>query len=61
MLRSMLHGFATLEASAGFQLDTDIDDSFTWMIDFIDHGLHTTTPAPGTRRHTALTDEERTP
>ena len=39
MLRSVLHGFATLEASGGFQIDADVDDSFTWMIDFLDHGL----------------------
>jgi AcrR family transcriptional regulator len=43
MLRSILHGFATLEAADGFQIDTDVDDSFTWMIDFIDHGLRATT------------------
>ena len=42
MLRSMLHGFATLEAAGGFQIDTDVDDSFTWMINFIDHGLQAT-------------------
>ena len=39
MLRSMLHGFATLEVSGGFQLGTDVDESFTWMIDFLDQGL----------------------
>ncbi|MBO1751436.1 WHG domain-containing protein [Actinotalea sp. BY-33] len=39
MLRSALHGFATLETSNGFQMDTDIDDSFAWMITFIDRGL----------------------
>jgi AcrR family transcriptional regulator len=39
MLRSMLHGFATLEVAGGFQFDTDIDESFTWMIDLIDQGL----------------------
>lgn len=38
-LRSTIHGFATLEAAGGFQIDTDIDDSFTWMINIIDHGL----------------------
>jgi AcrR family transcriptional regulator len=40
MLRSVLHGFVTLEVSAAFQLETDIDDSFGWLVDFIDHGLH---------------------
>ena len=43
MLRSMLHGFSTLEVAGGFQIDTDIDDSFTWMITFIDQGLQATT------------------
>lgn len=35
----MLHGFATLEAAGGFQMNTDIDDSFAWMITFVDRGL----------------------
>lgn len=48
MLRSMLHGFSTLEVAGGFQIDTDVDDSFTWMITFIDQGLQaTTTPRTG--------------
>ena len=38
-LRSILHGFATLEAAGGFQIDADVDDSFTWCINFLDHGL----------------------
>lgn len=38
-LRSTLHGFATLEVSGGFQIDTDVDDSFTWMIALLDQGL----------------------
>lgn len=46
MLRSMLHGFSTLEVAGGFQYDTDADDSFTWMITFIDRGLQATTPTP---------------
>lgn len=41
-LRSMLHGFATLEAAGGFQMDTDVDESFTWMITFIDEGIRAT-------------------
>jgi AcrR family transcriptional regulator len=51
MLRSILHGFATLEAAGGFQIDTDVDDSFAWMINFIDHGLQATT---ATRTRSAL-------
>ncbi|MGA5301662.1 WHG domain-containing protein [Nucisporomicrobium flavum] len=39
MLRSVLHGFATVEAAGGFRIDADVDDSFTWMINFIDQGL----------------------
>jgi AcrR family transcriptional regulator len=47
MLRSILHGFATLEVAGGFQIDADVDDSFTWITSFIDHGLlATTTAAP---------------
>ena len=39
MLRSILHGFSSLEAIGSFQINTDIDDSFTWMLSFIDQGL----------------------
>lgn len=39
MLRSILHGFATLESSDGFQMSTDVDESFAWMVGFIDQGL----------------------
>ena len=39
LLRSVLHGFATLEAAGGFQLAPDIDESFSWMIASIDRGL----------------------
>ncbi|AWS45486.1 TetR/AcrR family transcriptional regulator [Streptosporangium sp. 'caverna'] len=39
MLRSTLHGFATLEAIGSFQINANVDDSFTWMIGFIDQGL----------------------
>ncbi|MEU7589975.1 TetR/AcrR family transcriptional regulator [Micromonospora sp. NPDC049230] len=48
MLRSVLHGFSTLEAAGGFQIDASVDDSFTWMIDFLDRGLRdiTTSSAP---------------
>jgi hypothetical protein len=39
MLRSMLHGFTTLEAAGSFQIAADVDVSFTWILDFIDQGL----------------------
>lgn len=43
-LRCMLHGFAALQASGGFQWTDDPGDSFDWMIRFIDCGLR---PAAG--------------
>jgi AcrR family transcriptional regulator len=38
-LRSVFHGFATLEAGGGFQYSTDIDVSFEWLITLVDQGL----------------------
>jgi AcrR family transcriptional regulator len=38
-LRSMLHGFATIEEAGGFMIDADIDESFGWMVNLIDQGL----------------------
>jgi AcrR family transcriptional regulator len=46
MLRSMLHGFATLEAADSFQIAADVEVSFTWMLTFIDHGLRADRPDP---------------
>ena len=42
MLRSVLHGFATLEAADGFQMATEVAASFTWVVEFIDRGLRAT-------------------
>jgi AcrR family transcriptional regulator len=42
MLRSLCHGFATLEAADGFQWSADIDESFEWLIAFADRGLRAT-------------------
>jgi AcrR family transcriptional regulator len=39
MLRSVCHGFATLQAANGFQWSADIDESFEWIITFADRGL----------------------
>ncbi|GHA35050.1 TetR family transcriptional regulator [Streptomyces tauricus] len=39
MLRSLCHGFATLQAADGFQWSADIDESFEWLITFADRGL----------------------
>jgi hypothetical protein len=38
-IRCTIHGFAMLDASRGFQWDADPDQSFDWMIRFIDRGL----------------------
>jgi AcrR family transcriptional regulator len=38
-VRSLFHGFATLQAAQGFQMDTDVDTSFEWLIDLVDRGL----------------------
>ncbi|MEU1590738.1 WHG domain-containing protein [Micromonospora sp. NPDC005710] len=50
MLRSALHGFSTQEAAGGFRMDASVDDSFTWMINFLDVGLqHAAVSSPGDR------------
>ncbi|QFG22298.1 TetR/AcrR family transcriptional regulator [Actinomadura sp. WMMB 499] len=41
MLRSLCHGFATLQAGGGFRWGTDVDESFEWLIAFADRGLRT--------------------
>lgn len=38
-LRCIFHGFATLQAANAFQWSNDPDDSFDWMIRFVDAGL----------------------
>jgi AcrR family transcriptional regulator len=38
-VRCAIHGFAALQASRGFQWSEDPDESFRWMIRFIDRGL----------------------
>lgn len=47
MLRSALHGFVSLEVDGGFQIDTNIDNSFSWLINFVDQGLKASTPTRG--------------
>lgn len=43
-VRSALHGFVSLEASGGFGLPRDLDQSFDWLI----HALNSALLAPGT-------------
>ncbi len=38
-IRCTIHGFAALQAAGGFQWNADPDESFDWMIRFIDRGL----------------------
>lgn len=38
-LRSIFHGFATLESGGGFRWSTDTDESFEWLVDLVDLGL----------------------
>jgi AcrR family transcriptional regulator len=47
-IRCTIHGFAALQASNGFQWSGDPEDSFDWMIRFIDGGLRAI-PAAGRR------------
>lgn len=35
MLRSALHGFASLEITGGFGLDIDVDTSFDWLVEHL--------------------------
>ncbi len=38
-LRSVFHGFATLQATGGFQWSTDVGESFERLIDTVDRGV----------------------
>ena len=38
-VRSALHGFAVLETGSGFGLDVDLDESFEWMLGWIERGF----------------------
>ncbi|HEY0536006.1 MAG TPA: WHG domain-containing protein [Actinoplanes sp.] len=38
-VRSLFHGFATLQAANGFQWSADVDQSFEWLIGMADRGL----------------------
>ena len=39
-LRCTIHGFAMLEAANAFQWSNDPEESFAWLIRFVDAGLH---------------------
>ena len=40
-LRSLFHGFASLQVANGFRWSADVDESFEWLIDLADRGLRT--------------------
>jgi len=46
-LRCFIHGFALLRAANGFQWGNDPDESFAWMITFVDSGLRGMGGGPG--------------
>ncbi len=46
-LRCTIHGFAALQAADGFQWDADPDETFDWMVRFLDRGLRAMCPPAG--------------
>ncbi|WP_067695366.1 TetR/AcrR family transcriptional regulator [Nocardia jejuensis] len=56
-MRCTFHGFATLQASDGFQISDDAEESFHWMIGFLDRGLVEIAEGPASRK---LPQAERT-
>jgi AcrR family transcriptional regulator len=43
-MRSIVHGFASLEAAGGFGIPMSIDESFDWLLDTFIAGLRNTRP-----------------
>ena len=46
-LRCTIHGYAALQAAEGFQWSADPEETFDWMIRFLDRGLRTMCPPAG--------------
>jgi AcrR family transcriptional regulator len=46
-MRSLVHGFASLEAAGGFGMPVAIDASFAWTVDTFVAGLERIAPPPG--------------
>ena len=46
-LRCTIHGYAALQAADGFQWSADPDETFEWMIRFLDRGLRAMCPPAG--------------
>jgi AcrR family transcriptional regulator len=45
-VRSLFHGFATLQVGHAFQMSADVDESFDWLVDLVDRGLRQPALAP---------------
>jgi AcrR family transcriptional regulator len=54
-MRCAVHGFAVLLAANAFQWNADPDESFSWMIGFIDRGLRGSRAAAGRARRARST------
>lgn len=55
IVRSALHGFATLESEKGFRWSADVDESFERLVDLLDRGLAAEAPErPAPRASTGL-------
>lgn len=48
-LRCMVHGFASLQAANAFQWGGDAEESFAWMVSFVDAGLRAAASPAATR------------
>ncbi len=48
-MRSLVHGFASLESAGGFGMQVAIDASFAWMVSTFVAGLERIAPAPAPR------------
>lgn len=46
-MRSIVHGFVSLEVAGGFAMPIQLDDSFHWLINLYIAGLQTLTPEQG--------------
>lgn len=53
VLRSALHGFATLESAGGFGLPRDVDRSFSFLVDTLIAGLRADLPTSMDDEHDA--------
>lgn len=50
-LRSIVHGFTTIEAAGGFEMPVDLDASLHWMINLFIAGLKEVSPTIETQKH----------